>query len=175
MPGFFWTASNRARAVSQTSPTTGRSTRWCDPRARASSSIWTTTASGASKLPCRIVHMFKDAPKVRQRSASAMSSEARGVAKPPEMPSDHGLPEKSPFATAEVVKRAPTISPTRSSGSRARASTAPRPASIRGRRARRVTTPIRPPTCKLQTTLSRAHRTSGSRAHDWIEVELRPA
>src|SRR5207244_2477706 len=124
-----------ADAVSDASPSTPRSTfRWT-PIARGSRSTWMTTACGPMSLPWAVVHAFKEAPKASTRSAWAISSDASGEAKPPEMPRFHCEREKSPLATAEVASSAPTASPTRSSASPAPASTAPRPARISGRSA----------------------------------------
>ena len=48
-----------------------------------------------------------------------ISSAASGVEKPPEMPSDHGWPAKSPCATADVASSAPQASASASSSARA--------------------------------------------------------
>ena len=85
------------------------------------------------RAPCRVVHMFSAHPQPTTRSAWAISSAASGLAKPPEMPSDHGLPVNRPLATAEVASKAPHRLASRSSS--ARACRAPRPAMNTGRRA----------------------------------------
>jgi hypothetical protein len=69
--------------------------------------------------------------------AEPISSAASGEAKPPEMPSDHSSPAKSPLATAEVASSAPEASASARSGGPA--PRAPRPATNTGRRAARMT------------------------------------
>ena len=82
-----------------------------------------------------MVQRVSAAPNASTRSASAISRAAIGEAKPPEIPTAHAEPSNSPWPIAEVASTAPIASPRRSSGSRAPASTAPRPATITGRRA----------------------------------------
>ena len=75
--------------------------------------------------------MFRAQPKPTTMSAAAISSAARGDAKPPDTSSDHGLPWNKPLATAEVASSAPVASPSASSSDRA--CRAPRPAISTGR------------------------------------------
>ena len=82
-----------------------------------------------------VVQRVSAAPNARTRSDSATSRAASGEANPPEIPTAHGEPANRPCPIAEVASTAPIASPSRSSGSRAPASTAPRPAMITGRRA----------------------------------------
>ena len=72
-------------------PSTARSTGRCAPSAAAVSSTWTTVAPSPSSAPWRVVHMVSDAPHATTRSASVMSSAARSVANPPEMPKAPGV------------------------------------------------------------------------------------
>ena len=87
----------------------------------------------ATSSPWRVVQAVSEAPQATTRSASAISSAARGVEKPPEMPSDQGEPVNRPCATAEVASRAPHRSASASRS--ARAPRAPRPATNTGRSA----------------------------------------
>ena len=112
-----------------------RATGRCAPSDSSSRSTCTTFAPRAISAPSRVVQRVRPAPKASTRSASAISRAAIGEAKPPEMPTAHGEPSNRPWPIAEVASTAPIASPRRSSGSRAPASTAPRPATITGRRA----------------------------------------
>src|SRR5436309_1407524 len=80
--------------------------------------------------------MLRATPAPSTTSALEISSAAVGDAKPPEIPSDHGFPANNPLATAEVASNPPSLSASDSSGARADASRAPRPAIINGLRAR---------------------------------------
>ena len=128
-------AASSASAVAAASPTTAACTGRCAPSDSSSRSTCTTLAPRAISAPSRVVQRVSEAPKARIRSASAISRAATGEAKPPEMPTAHGEPSNSPWPMAEVASTAPIASPRRSSGSRAPARTAPRPATISGRRA----------------------------------------
>ena len=112
-----------------------RATGRCAPSDSSSRSTCTTFAPRAISLPSRVVQRVRSAPKASTRSASAISRAAIGEANPPEMPTAQAEPSNRPWPIAEVASTAPIASPRRSSGSRAPASTAPRPATITGRRA----------------------------------------
>ena len=99
-----------------------------------SRSTWTTLAPGSMSAPSRVVQRVSEAPKASTRSDAAISRAATGEAKPPEIPTAHGDPAKSPWPIAEVASTAPMASPSASSASRAPANTAPRPAMMTGRR-----------------------------------------
>ena len=64
--------------------------------------------------------MLSAQPQLMMRSAPRINSTASGEAKPPEIPSDHGLPSNKPLATALVASKAPADSASRSSSARAR-------------------------------------------------------
>jgi hypothetical protein len=114
-------------------------------------STWTTRAPGAIRAPFAVVHRVRRAPKARIRSLSPMISAASGEANPPLMPSENGCPLKIPWPIAEVASGAPIASLSRSSGSRASARTAPRPATITGRCA-----------CSIAATTSRSASGDGA-------------
>ncbi len=79
--------------------------------------------------------MLSEAPAATTRSADRSSSAATGLANPPAIPSAYGLPANSPLPSADVASTAPIRSASSSSARRAPARTAPRPATIAGRRA----------------------------------------
>ena len=83
--------------------------------------------------PSRVVQRVSEAPKASTRSDAAISRAATGEAKPPEIPTAHGDPAKSPWPIAEVASTAPMASPSASSASPALERTAPRPAMTTGR------------------------------------------
>ena len=130
-------ASSAARRLADIADDGHDRTRWWAPIASASWSIWITVARRAEQpAVARRPHVQRRPRRPARRPPAAISSAAAGEAKPPEMPSAHGLPANRPLATADVASSAPSMSASCSSGSRASASTAPRPAMISGALAR---------------------------------------
>ena len=103
------------------------------PIASGSRSTCTTRASAENSLPWRTVQWFSEAPNASTTSASPSSFMASEEEKPPAIPTEYGLPAKSPCPIALVASTAPTRSPSASSAPRAPARAAPRPATMAGR------------------------------------------
>jgi hypothetical protein len=90
---------------------------------------------GASSFPWPVVHWFRAAPKATTTSASPSSCAASGLAKPPAMPRSYGIAgEEAVGHGAGGQQRARELAQ-RPQRRPAPASTAPRPATIPGRRA----------------------------------------